>query len=276
LVSYLDGDPDQPVVVGRLYNGTALPPYDLPMKKTQSGWRTLTSPGAQGYNELMFEDALGSELVRIRAERDLEEIVQRDENVSVGHDLTLSVGNDRKTTIGALDESLVGVEHRVTMRPMQKSEVGPTELKMVDRRIELTTGEASIVLEGPNITLQAKGLITVLSTDNDVVIQGGPWVKINCGATESDESDTYTSHHVTGLVRDQDGQPAVAVSVVVKASDGSIQQVQTDATGRYFALVPPGKCEVSLPGNVPFGTRGTNLDTMGSDPIEVDDDGPAV
>ncbi len=275
LVAYLDGDPDQPVVVGRLYNGPAHPPFDLPLHKTQTGIRTLSSPGGAGYNELMFEDAMGQELIRIRAERDLEEVVQRDETLSVGHDMMVNVTNDRKTTIGAVNEATIGVEHRVTMRQLQKGP-GPTELKMIDRRIELTTGEASIVLEGPNITIQAKGVITMLSTDNDVVIQGGPWVKINCGATEGEESDTYTSHHITGIVKDQDEKPAVGLTVSVKASDGAIQQVQTDSTGRYFALVPPGKCLVSLTGNAPFGDKDVNLDHMAQDPIEMDDDGPAV
>ncbi len=281
LVAFLEGDPDQPIVVGRLYNSATRPPYDLPAQKTRSTWKSDSTPGSGGFNEIMFEDARGRELVYVQAEKDLEKLVKHDEAMAIGHDQSISVGNDRTATIGALDSRLVGVEHRTTMvqhggaKEGEGAKIPPTQLVMVDRRIQFTTGEASITLDGPNITLEAKGRIFVHSSDDDVEILGGPWVKINCGPVEEGESDTYTSHHITGIVRDQDGEPLAGRKVVVKASDGSIQQVDTDSSGRYFALVPPGKCQVSMPGSV-FGTRGTNLDTMNEEPEDFDDCGPVV
>jgi uncharacterized protein involved in type VI secretion and phage assembly len=279
LVAFLEGDPDQPVVVGRLYNSATRPPYDLPAHKTRSTWKSDSSPGSGGFNEIMFEDAKGRELVYVQAERDLEKLVKHDESMAIGHDQSISVSNDRAATIGALDSRLVGVEHRTTMvqhgGEKGEAKIPPTQFVMVDRRIQFTTGEASITLDGPNITLEAKGRIFVHSTDDDVEILGGPWVKINCGPVKEGESDTYTSHHITGIVRDQDDKPLAGRKVVVKASDGSIQQVETDASGRYFALVPAGKCQVSMPGSV-FGSKGTNLDTMNEEPEEFDDNGPVV
>ena len=59
LVAFLEGNPDQPVVVGRLFSSTAKPPFGLPAEKTKSGWRTASSPGGGGYNEIMFEAAKG-------------------------------------------------------------------------------------------------------------------------------------------------------------------------------------------------------------------------
>jgi hypothetical protein len=200
----------------------------------------------------MFEDAKGRELVHVQAERDLETVVKRDES--------RSVGVDRRTQIGAVDESHVGVRHNVTMR--HAGDGGPTFFEMVDRKIVLSTGEASITLDGPNITLEAKGRIFVHSHEDDVEILGGPWVKINCGPVKEGESDTVTMHHITGVVRDQDGKPLGGQTVVVKGSDGAVQQVVTDGGGKYFALVPPGRCEVSLPGGKRYGTNGANLDEM--------------
>ncbi|MEZ4302365.1 MAG: type VI secretion system tip protein TssI/VgrG [Polyangiaceae bacterium] len=280
LVAFLEGDPDQPVIIGRLYNSATRPPYDLPAQKTKSTWRSDSSPGSGGYNEIMFEDAKHRELVYVQAERDLEKLVKHDESMAIGHNQSISVGNDRTARIGALDERLVGVEHRTTMVQHGGGEGGapaipPTQITMVDRRIQFTTGEASITLDGPNITLEAKGRIFVHSSDDDVEILGGPWVKINCGPVPEGESDTYTSHHITGIVRDQDGKPASGKKVVVKASDGSIQEVETDTSGRYFALVPPGKCQVSMPGAL-YGTKGVNLDHMSTDPEEFEDAGPVV
>jgi type VI secretion system secreted protein VgrG len=266
LVAFLEGDPDNPIVVGRVYNATSRVPWDLPAHRTRSGWRTDSSPGSGGFNEIMFEDAKGHELVRVQAEKDLEKVVKHNEGISVGV--------DRRSSIGAVDESHVGVRHNVTMK--HAGDGGPTFFEMVDKRIHFSTGEASITLDGPNITLQAKGRVFIHSSDDEVEILGGPWVKINCGPVKAGESDTVTMHHVTGVVRDQDGKPLKDCTVVVKASDGAVQQVQTDDGGKYFALVPPGMCEVSLPGGKRYGVMGMNLDTMGVEPVVVEDEGPVA
>jgi type VI secretion system secreted protein VgrG len=268
LVAFLEGDPDLPVVVGRLFNATAPGPYALPTHKTRSAWRSESTPGSGGFNEIMFEDKKGGELLYLQAERDLEKVVKQTEAVTVGL--------DRRASVGAVDETLVGVRHAVTMRqaPGEAGGAGPTFFEMVDRRIRLSTGEASITLDGPNITLEAKGRIFVHSQENDVELLGGPWVKINCEPPVNGASDTVSMHHVTGIVRDQDGNALPDYVVVVQGSDGAVQQVTTDANGKYFALVPPGETEVSLPGGKRYGTRGTNLNWMDEDPEVFDDMGP--
>jgi type VI secretion system secreted protein VgrG len=219
----------------------------------------------------MFEDAKGRELVYVQAERDLEKVVKRDE--------AISVGVDRRTSVGAVDETHVGVRHNVTMRQGEREvggdgKIGPTYWEMVDKRICFSTGEASITLDGPNITLEAKGRVFIHSSDDDVEILGGPWVKINCGPVKEGESDTVTMHHITGIVRDQNDEVLAGHTVVIKASDGSVQQVTTDKSGSYFALVPPGKCQVSLPGGLCYGSKGPNLDHMDEEPEDFNDCGP--
>ena len=270
LVAFLEGDPDNPVVVGRLYNATSPVPYDLPEHKTRSGWRTDSSPGSGGFNEIMFEDAKARELVYLQAERDFERVVKRNEAVSVGE--------DRRTSIGAVDESHVGERYSRTMRQAEgdSGKFGPTFIDMMERRIHLSTGEASITLDGPNITLQAKGRIFIHSSDNDVELLGGPWVKINCDPPKDGESDTVTMHHITGIIRDQDQNPLPGQKIIVKASDGFVQQVESDSSGRYFALVQPGECQVSLPQGHRYGNNSVNLDEMNNDPEHFNDCGPAA
>ena len=65
LVSFMEGDPDQPIITGRVYNATNMPPYELPANKTQSGIKSRSSPGgkASNFNELRFEDKKGKEEV---------------------------------------------------------------------------------------------------------------------------------------------------------------------------------------------------------------------
>lgn len=91
LVSFLEGDPDEPIVTGRVFNATQPPPYTLPDHKTRSTWRSNSTPGGEGFNEIMFEDLKGSELVWLQAEKDQRTLVKRDVKETVGRDRALVV-----------------------------------------------------------------------------------------------------------------------------------------------------------------------------------------
>jgi type VI secretion system secreted protein VgrG len=86
VVGFDGGDPDKPLVLGSLYNGTHPPPYPLPESATRSGIRTRSTPDSEGYNELAFEDRAGEEEVVLRAERDLNERVVRNHTTTTGGD----------------------------------------------------------------------------------------------------------------------------------------------------------------------------------------------
>jgi type VI secretion system secreted protein VgrG len=167
LVGFFEGDPDQPVVVGRVYNNTARVPYKLPEHKTRSTWKSDSSPGSDGFNEIMFEDAAGSELVYVQAERDLTKLVKVDE--------VITVGRNRTTTVGEVDASAIGVKHSVNIKGT------PTGTEIVAGRISLTTGAATITLDGPNVTIDAGAGIT-LNAGSDTVINASASVTVNGGA----------------------------------------------------------------------------------------------
>jgi type VI secretion system secreted protein VgrG len=107
LVDFLDGDPDRPMVVGRVYNAVRPVPYKLPEHGTQSGWKTDSTPGSGGFNEILYEDKKGDELVYLQAERNLRKLVKNDELITVGHDRekhtianeTDNTGNDRSEEV---------------------------------------------------------------------------------------------------------------------------------------------------------------------------------
>jgi type VI secretion system secreted protein VgrG len=84
VVEFLDGDPDQPLVVGRVHNGVAVAPQTLPEQQTRSTWRSRSSPGGDGFNEITLEDAAGAELVHLHAQRDAEVVVRNDARIHVG------------------------------------------------------------------------------------------------------------------------------------------------------------------------------------------------
>jgi type VI secretion system secreted protein VgrG len=98
LVQFLDGDPDQPLIVGQAYHLHNKPPY-LPKRKTVSTIETDSSPGHGGYNEIRFEDQKGSEELYVRAQLDRNDWVGRNYTTTVGNDSTNTVGNDLKETV---------------------------------------------------------------------------------------------------------------------------------------------------------------------------------
>src|SRR6185503_14498635 len=101
LVGFLDGDPDQPIIVGRVFNQTQLVPYKLPDHKTRSAWKSNSSLGGGGFNEIMFEDLKHEELVWMQAQKNLRKLVKNDENITIGHDRRkYVVRNEIETTSG--------------------------------------------------------------------------------------------------------------------------------------------------------------------------------
>ncbi|MEQ1641455.1 MAG: type VI secretion system tip protein VgrG, partial [Novosphingobium sp.] len=129
IVEFLEGDPDRPIVTGRVYNGDQTPPYALPANKTQSGIKSRSSQGGTGanFNEIRFEDKKGSEQVYIHAEKNQDNIVENDETTNVGHDRTEDVGHDEKITIVNNRTEKVGVNEDITIGSNRTEKVGIDE-----------------------------------------------------------------------------------------------------------------------------------------------------
>ena len=106
IVDFLEGDPDQPIITGRVYNGDRMAPYSLPANKTQSGIKSHTVNGS-GSNELRFEDKQGSEEVWLHAQKDLNAKVENNETREVGKDRTTKIHNNETTTVDVNKETTV-------------------------------------------------------------------------------------------------------------------------------------------------------------------------
>ncbi|HVY47477.1 MAG TPA: type VI secretion system tip protein TssI/VgrG [Minicystis sp.] len=132
LVEFVGGDPDKPVVVGRVYTKLQATPYKLPDNKTQSGWRSNSTQKTGGYNEIMFEDAAGRELFRVQAEKDLAKLVKHDESVTIGNDRQKLVKNDDKLTVLNDRTKVVQNDEDVT--------IGRDRTKLVKNDDALTVG----------------------------------------------------------------------------------------------------------------------------------------
>ncbi len=99
IVSFLEGDPDQPIITGRVYHGTNTVPYDLPGSMTRTTLKSNSSPGGGGSNELRFEDMAGGEEIYQHAQKDWNVVTEHDKTQRTGHDETLSIGHDRSKDV---------------------------------------------------------------------------------------------------------------------------------------------------------------------------------
>ncbi|MFO0588082.1 MAG: type VI secretion system tip protein TssI/VgrG [Polyangiaceae bacterium] len=183
VVMFDGGDPDKPIVMGSLYNGTHPPPFALPGQKTRSGVRTQSTPSSGGYNELSFEDAAHEEQIFLRAQRDLDEVVQRDHTLSVQRNERIEVAGSRTDRVhgGLRAEVAGGVEQAITGD--HRSDVTGSRIDAVsgdrDDRIQGTFdtrvggGERREVVgpaehaHGDDLTLRVKGSLTTVIGKND-------------------------------------------------------------------------------------------------------------
>ena len=180
IVEYLEGDPDRPLVTGCVYNGTNKVPYPLPDEKTKAGWKSDSTKGHGGYNEIYFEDKKKSEVINVHAQKDLDVTVLNDETRSVGVDMATTIGNSETHTVGKDFKTATGKSARTTTILHGDDQLDVSTgaiLHTAKVKIVLKVGPSSITidptgitLDAPTITLKAPGLIT---------ITGLP-VKINC------------------------------------------------------------------------------------------------
>ena len=133
LVQFMDGDPDSPLVVGRAFNAAMTVPYALPEHKTVSTWRSASSPGADGFNELKMEDKKGQELLYLQAEKDHAKLVKNDEVSLIGNDRTKLVEHDEMSSIKNDRVKVVQHDERASVQNDRTGLVGNDEHLAVSR-----------------------------------------------------------------------------------------------------------------------------------------------
>ncbi len=180
IVDFLEGDPDRPIIVGRVYNAESMPPYALPGEQTKSTLKTYSSKGGGGFNELRFEDKKGEEQIFLHAEKDTDFRVKNDQREWIGRDSHEIIKRDKRELVER-DEMVVikrdqvvelGRDHHVKIKGKEAIEIAQTQsVKVKGNKAEEVGGNLAQAVTG---NVYVKG--------NMVVIESQAGLTLKCGS----------------------------------------------------------------------------------------------
>jgi type VI secretion system secreted protein VgrG len=249
LVAFLNGDPEDPIIVGRVYNAEQMPPYALPANKTQSGIKTRST--LQGtpdnFNEIRFEDKKGSEQLFIHAEKNQDIEVEKDETHTVGNNRTKKIGHDESTSVGHDRTETVANNESITISGAR------TESVSKDESITITGKRSESVGKDETVSVGAKRSHTV-NSDESLQVGGKRSVIV-----DKEESISVGEGRSTTVGKDDKlevGKNLMVVAadqIVFKAGDASItlkKNGEITIKGKDISLDGSGKITVKASSDV--------------------------
>jgi len=226
IVSFLDGDPDQPIITGRTYHATNTPPYGLPEHKTRTTLKTQTHKG-EGSNELRFEDEADKQQIYVQAQKDLDlltehnrtEVIKNDSHRTVeNNDFGHIKGNQHATVDGEKRES-IGGDYSLTVNGSHHSKQGKNQLIEAGSEIHHKAGMKIVIEAGAEVTLKAGG--SFVKVDPSGVTVSGPMVKMNSGGGPGSG---------TGTAAGTSEQPQILTTIGDKVTQAELAKVGQRST----------------------------------------------
>ncbi len=260
IVHFLEGDPDRPIITGRVYNADNPAPY--PQTPTQSGLKSHSTPGgsADNFNEIRFEDQKGEEELHIQAEKNMTTLVKNDQSttvkanrsagvtgndsVSVGGDRSVSVTGNLSVTVKGGGKSAVHSTHSVTGK--HSVDASDTIEMTAPTHIKLTVGGSSITITPSAITITASGsTITVdpnvfltSSGKSEMMLDANAFVKASGGASALFDANLCAQSNAGDQIL-LDGNVAISSSGNV-----TLDGMTVAATGKTEASIAAGGSSV--------------------------------
>jgi type VI secretion system secreted protein VgrG len=193
IVSFLHGDPDQPLITGTVYNAEQMPPYELPANQTQSGMKSRSSKTGvpDNFNEIRFEDKLDSEELYVHAEKDFNCVIENNETRKIGLDKknpgnqTTEIQNDRTTTLN---------EGNDTLTVKQGDSI--TKISLGDYKLDIDAGKATITAM---TSIELKVGSNSIKLDQQGITVNGIMVKVDATA-KLDANSPLTTVGASGVL----------------------------------------------------------------------------
>lgn len=239
IVDFLEGDPDQPIITGRVYNAEQMPPYELPANMTQTGIKSRSSKGGSGanFNEFRFEDKKGAEQLFIHAEKNQDIEVENDETHWVGHDRKKTIDHDETNHIKHDRTETVDNNESITIGVNRNESVGANEKINIGANRTISVGAS----ETATVALQRTHAVGINET-----IAIGAAQEIAIGAFQAIVVGAYQTVNVGGY---QNTNVGAAQSVNIGAA-------QTVKIGAAHALSVGANQSVSVAGNKSESVKG--------------------
>jgi type VI secretion system secreted protein VgrG len=199
VVTFEGGDPDKPMVIGSLYNGTHPPPFKLPEHKTRSGIRTHSTPHGAGSNEISFEDMAGNEQIYVHAQKNYDEVVEKNQ--------TSRVGGRRAVLVDLGASERIGKEHTLDVVEDRTTTVGGSDVFTVEGRWQgEVKGDRTLIVHGAS-TGAVRGAASLEVQGNRSLLVGTP------------KEPAHSDHFVFGTA-----SLAATERLVLRADEGVVLQ----------------------------------------------------
>ncbi|WP_198918737.1 type VI secretion system tip protein VgrG [Pseudomonas chlororaphis subsp. aureofaciens] len=173
VVTYLEGNPDNPLITGCVPNKLTPVPYPLPANKTKTVLRSHSSPHSGGYNELSIEDRSGQELIYLRAQRDMEQRVENDSRLEVGNERHETIKGNSITVLEAEEQRTVTADRKVDLKANDYLQVASSSHTRVGQTVVIEAGQQVHLKAGAQLILDAGASITLKGGGQHIVIGPG-------------------------------------------------------------------------------------------------------
>jgi type VI secretion system secreted protein VgrG len=228
IMSFLEGDPDRPLIVGRVYNAKNMPPNGLPAGGMISGLKSNSTPGGGGNNSIMMNDTKGNELYSMNAQFNCTENVGNNRTTTIGVNDSLTVGTDRAETVGSNETIKIGADQTINVGANQTETIGADQTINVGANQTETIGSSCSQSVGSSktetisiakaLSIGAAYQVSVGAAMNETVgavkaeeIGGAKMVNVggismeNVGASKSVNAGGSISHSAGGSIADSAG-----------------------------------------------------------------------
>jgi type VI secretion system secreted protein VgrG len=291
IVSFLEGDPDRPIITGRVYNAEQTVPYDLPANATQSGVKSRSSKEGTpaNFNEIRMEDKKGEEQLFIHAEKNQDIEVENDETHWVGHDRTKTIDNDetvhvkhdRTETVDNIETITIGVDRIEKVGNNESITIGVNRTESVGSNEDITIGANRTENVGSNesITIGSNRTENVGSDESITIgnnrtenVGSNENITIGSNRTESvgsNEEISIGSNQSTSIGKNESRS-------VGQSRDSSIGKDDSLSVGKNFSLtagdsitLTTGSASITMKKDGTITIRGKDITIDGSGAINV-------
>ena len=255
VVDFVEGDPDQPLITGRVYNAEQMPPYGLPAAAVISGIKSKTHKGA-GYNEMSMDDTAGKEMITIHGQYDMATTIEHDQTSTIHNNRTDTVDVDDAETVGNNQTQTVGVNQSISIGADRSKTIGANETVSIGaNRTESVASNETITIGAHRTETVGGGETLTINAGQSVTVNGVRSHTVNGAQTTT---ISLAEAHTVGAARMHTVGAAEAINVggAQMVSIGGLQRVNIGAL-QSIGVAGPHKLSAATIAQTAKGTYKT-------------------